>query len=276
MITAAIIGDYVGSIYEFKEVKEWSLLKLTSAENTITDESVMIAATCQALLEDKRDFAEMYLKYGNHYPELAWGHGTKFWLQENDPDFVYNSSGNGAATRAIPIAYLNMSLEEVLDLTRQSAMTSHNSQEAIDGALAMVYTIWSIRNGNKSRDEIFAYLLAEYGYLMKFYSIEQLRKTNEIDSSAINTVPVAIWLAFEANGWLDSIGLVLDSIGKAGGDIDSILCMTSAIASVLFNDVDERLENEVQKWLFSNVRYQQVLQATQEFDAKKDLLMLPF
>jgi ADP-ribosylglycohydrolase len=267
---SAVMGDFIGSVFENSNIRTNSLTQLIYPKSCITDESVMVAATCDALV-NSLEFSDVYLKWGKRYPDVAWGWGTSFWIEQDDANYMHDSAGNLAASRAIPIGLLDFPLSYLLDLAFESARCSHNSPEGIDGAKAIVYTMWAVRNG-KSQNEIYEYLFAEFGYLMNFYTVEQLRQSNEIDCSAINTVPVAIWLAFNSKDWNDSIGLVIHCQGH--GDTDSIMCMTSAIASVYHGKIDSELEFETKKWLFKNA--QDVLQIVQEFEMQKEICGLPF
>jgi len=267
---SAVIGDFIGSVFENSNIRTNNLTQLIYPKSCITDESVMIAATCDALV-NCLEFSDVYLKWGKRYPDVAWGWGTSFWIEQDNADYMHDSVGNLAASRAIPIGLLDLPLSYLLDLACDSARCSHNSQEGIDGAKAMVYTLFSVRNG-KSIDQIYQYLFSEFSYLMNFYTVEQLRQSNEIDSSAINTVPVAIWIALNSKDWNDAIRLVIHCQGH--GDTDSIMCMTSAIASVYHGKIDSDLEFETQKWLFKNA--QDVLQIVQEFELQTEILGIPF
>lgn len=266
-----VIGDFIGSVFENSSIRAKNLTQLIYDKSCITDESVMIAATCEALMDDSLDFSEVYLKWFNRYPNVAWGFGMSNWGAENDTSYTSNSTGNLSASRAIPIGFLDLNLASVNSLAIDSACCSHNSEEGIDGARAIVYTIWAIRNG-KSQQEIYSYLFAEFGYLLDFYTDEQLRQSNEIDSSAINTVPVAIWIAFNSDSFNDIIHRVIYLMGH--GDTDSICTMACGIGYAYHGEVDEALKFETQKWLFKNA--QDVLQFVQVFERQKELCKLPF
>lgn len=268
-----VVGDYIGSEFEHKTLRTYNLLQLTSAKSCITDESVMLAATADYLINqhDYSSFTEAYMRWGQHYyNKVDFGPGTSFWLEQGDLDYCHESKGNGAATRAGIIGMLDhLELWQLLKLAEESARCSHNSIEAINGAKAMVYTVWAARYG-RSKTEIYEYLHSEFDYLM-YYNYEQLKNELTFDSSAEITVPVAIFLALESDSWQDTVRKVLYCAG--GGDTDSIASMSSLISSQYY-PIDQKYINETKFWLFQHA--QPVLQMCQEFEAKRAFCQLPF
>lgn len=57
-----VVGDFIGSEFEHKTLQTYNLLQLTSARSTITDESVMLAAVADSLLNDK-PFEESFMDW---------------------------------------------------------------------------------------------------------------------------------------------------------------------------------------------------------------------
>lgn len=278
---SAVMGDYMGSIYEDQSISSYNL-PLIAPKSHITDESVAISAVCDVLLGNNLSYAESFLKWFNRYPSVGYGVGTSEFIIENNPDFVGNSEGNLAASRAAPIGYLDLPLCLLLDYAEDSARPTHNSEDGINGAKAMVYTVWAIRNC-KSQQEIFGYLFAEFGYLMDFYTLEQLKQTNETGSSAFNTVPMSLWLGMSGKTYADTLYNIL-YINSDGLDTDSIMSMASSVAYAYHfggnrrnADKDKeykKLEFETKKYLFKN--NQDILQIVQELEVQKEILGIPF
>lgn len=114
----AIIGDIVGSKYEFTsdKTKEFELF---TADSCLTDDSMMtIAVGCacaKADLSDGEDFKSWVIYYmrkiGRQYPFAGYGYHFFRWIKS---DFMgaYNSFGNGSAMRVSPVAWVAQSLEE--------------------------------------------------------------------------------------------------------------------------------------------------------------------
>ena len=93
----AIIGDIVGSIYEFQNTKSTEFEMFTPWSN-FTDDSVMTLAVAKWLVEDEAHTIH-YLIYcmqelGNRYPTAGYGGNFIAWLREDEPQ-PYNSWGNG-------------------------------------------------------------------------------------------------------------------------------------------------------------------------------------
>ena len=114
----AIIGDIVGSKYEFTsdKTKEFELF---TADSCLTDDSMMtIAVGCacaKADLSDGEDFKSWVIYYmhkiGRQYPFAGYGYHFFRWIKS---DFMgaYNSFGNGSAMRVSPVTWVAQSLEE--------------------------------------------------------------------------------------------------------------------------------------------------------------------
>ncbi|KXJ57283.1 MAG: hypothetical protein AXW17_03295 [Colwellia sp. Phe_37] len=279
-----VIGDYVGSIYEDQAISSFNLPMITPSSH-ITDESVAIAAVCDVLVNNNLSYAESFLKWFNRYPNVNYGHGTSAWIMEQDCSYVGNSDGNLAASRAAPIGYLDLPLSLLLEYAEDSARPTHNSEEGINGAKAMVYSLWAIVHGGRSKAQIFQYLFCEFNYLLDFYTLEQLRETNETGSSAFNTVPMAIWLGMSSKSYIDTLKNIL-YINNDGLDLDSIASMASSVAYAFHfggnaknankNKGYKKLEFETKRYLFMSKKYQPILQSVQEFDLSKYICGLPF
>lgn len=263
-----VVGDFIGSEYEHKTLQTYNILQLTSCKSTITDESVMMAATADALLND-RPFEECYMNWGYAFTTIDFGPSTEFWLQQQDLDYVHESYSNGAAGRCGIIGMLDISLHQILELATESCRPTHNHPEAIASCQAICYVVWAVRNG-KSKKEIYDYLISEFGYLM-FYTFDGLKNSLTFDTSAENSVPPAIFLALESKDWDDCVRLCLLCAGKA--DTDTIMSIASLIKSQT-HPVTPKYVTETKRWLFKN--YQPVLQMIQEFEAKKFICKLPF
>ena len=266
-ILAGVIGDFIGSEFEHKSIKTYNLLQLTSCKSTITDESIMLAATADALLND-RPFEECYLNWGHTFTDIEFGPSTAHWLAERDVNYVHESFSNGAAARCGIIGTLDLPLHQILQLATDSARCSHNHPEAINAAKAVCYVVWAVRNG-KSKVEIYNYLISEFGYLM-YYTFEGLKKNLTFDTSAENSVPPAIFIALESKDWEDCVRLCLLC---AGADTDTIASIASLIKSQT-HPVTPKYVTETKKWLFKH--YQPVLQMIVEFEAKRWMCKLPF
>ena len=102
----AIIGDIVGSIYEWHNIKTKDF-PLFAPNCSFTDDSIMTLAVGRAFLNctDEADSPEELVYqmrlFGHMYPHGGYGGRFKQWLRAEEPH-PYNSFGNGAAMRCSP------------------------------------------------------------------------------------------------------------------------------------------------------------------------------
>ena len=95
----AIIGDIVGSVYEWHNIKTKDF-PLFSDYCFFTDDTVMTIATADALMNGGKadDFINAYKKWGHLYPDAGDGGRFGSWIHSDDRK-PYNSWGNGSAMR---------------------------------------------------------------------------------------------------------------------------------------------------------------------------------
>ena len=237
-----IIGDIVGSIYEFHNIKSKDFPLWGNGCN-ITDDSTLAIATADWLLNDasgQSNPAKFYLEYAKQYPAPLGGYGTGFmsWVYKatnGQPAPPYNSCGNGSAMRVGPVGWAFDTEEEVLAAAKVSAECTHNHPEGIKGAQATALAIMMARKGVK-KEEIrnviqnrFGYVLTHtIDYLQRCYSWEGLKGDN--GATCQGSVPEAIICALDADSFEDAIRNAV----SIGGDSDTIACITGSIAEPLY------------------------------------------
>lgn len=219
----AIIGDYVGSAYEFHNTKDYSFEMITT-QSDITDDSIMSIAIADAILQSK-PYAERMRYWGNKYPNPKGAYGGSFsaWLHSSNPQ-PYNSWGNGAAMRVSPIGWAFSGLEQVLLQAKLSAECTHNHEEGIKGAQATATAIYLTRNG-ETKQWIKKYIESKFGYNLSF-KIADIKESYKFDESCQGTVPPAIVCYLESTSFEDAIRLAV----SLGGDSDTLGCITGSIA----------------------------------------------
>ncbi len=226
----AFIGDIIGSTYEYKKQKDYDF-ELFPDGSSFTDDSVMTVAVGDALLDWKRGggdlerlFIDSMRSYGRAYPRVLGGYGGRFaqWLVSRDPQ-PYNSFGNGSAMRVSPCGLIAQSLEEALDLARQSAEVTHNHTEGIKGAQATAAAVYLAKSGT-SKEEIGAYIRENF-YLMG-RPLEKIQKRYHFDGSCQGSVPQSILAFLESTGFEDAMRRVI----SLGGDADTMGAITGSIA----------------------------------------------
>lgn len=226
----AIIGDIVGSKYEFGGIKTKEF-PLFSEGCTFTDDTVMTVAVASALLKSYgtgHDFStalvEEMQKFGREYPFPQGGYGARFlaWLQQENPK-PYNSFGNGAAMRVSPCGMIAKSMEEALSLAKCSAEVTHNHPEGIKGAQATAAAIFLAKTG-KGKEEIREYICSHFYPLNQ--TLEEISPNYGFDESCQGTVPQAIEAFLESVGFEDAVRNAV----SLGGDSDTLGAITGSIA----------------------------------------------
>ena len=227
----SIIGDILGSIYEFSNIKTKDF-ELFKPECEYTDDSVLTFATADWLLYGG-NVAHYYSRYGQEYPYPMGGYGGGFqrWLIRANREGIfepYNSCGNGSAMRVGPVGWAFNTKADVLEWARKSAECTHNHPEGIKGAQATALCILMARQG-KSKEEIRQEIEQEFQYDLHF-TCDQIRHTYGWGGTCQDSVPQAIVAFLDGTNLEDSIRNAI----SIGGDSDTIGCITGSIAEAFY------------------------------------------
>lgn len=232
----AIIGDIVGSVYEFHNVKKKDIpIKLNLMR--FTDDSVLTIATMDALLHPEVGYVKMYKQYFRDYVLSHRGFGGRFYEWGlKDSLKPYNSYGNGSAMRVSPVGWLYNSLEETLEEAKRSAEVTHNHPEGIKGAQAIAMAIYLARK-NTPKEEMRSQLALRFNYDLS-RSIESIRKVNTFDETCQGSVPEALTCFLNSTSFEDTLRTAI----SIGGDSDTIACMACSIAEAYYGIDAEWIE----------------------------------
>src|SRR5574344_532031 len=127
LLLGAIIGDTIGSIYEFNPTKDYHF-RLLDDSMGYTDDSVMTIAVAQWLecgtnvAFPANQLITIMQKWGRkyRYPIGSYGRMFSSWLDSENPK-PYNSWGNGSAMRVSPVGFYFNTLEETLHAAKTCA-----------------------------------------------------------------------------------------------------------------------------------------------------------
>lgn len=234
----ALVGDIVGSVYEFDNVKTTDF-ELFYQESSFTDDSVMTLAVAKWLLEDDTHSPQHLVKcmqeLGRHYPDAGYGGRFSLWLIQDDPQ-PYDSWGNGSGMRVSPVGLYAKTLEEALVLAEISASVSHNHPEGIKGAQAIAASVFLCKKG-KTKAEIKDYVERTFGYDLE-RTLDEIRPGYSFDVSCQGSVPEAIIAFLEGNSFEEVLRLAI----SIGGDSDTIACMACGIAACMYPIPDDIAE----------------------------------
>ena len=238
----AILGDIIGSPYEFDMGDKTKEFPLFSNASMFTDDTVMTVAVAEALMaggcEDqlRRNLIKAMQTWGHRYPDAGYGLRFCRWLEADDPQ-PYNSWGNGSAMRVSAAAWLFDDLETVRRIARVTAEVTHNHPEGIKGAEATAAAIFLGRTGHTKR-EIRDYIVSEFGYDLS-RTCDEIRPSYRHVESCQETVPEAITAFLEGESFED----VIRTAVSLGGDCDTLTCIAGSIAEGFYG-VPEELKRE--------------------------------
>lgn len=251
----AILGDIIGSPYEFDQGKKSKVFPLFSKHSAFTDDTVMTIAVADAFLnisfemditEIKKVIVRSMQKFGKMYPYAGYGGMFRRWLKWDEPQ-PYGSFGNGSAMRVSSVAWLFRDLETVRHMARLSAAVSHNHPEGIKGAEATASAIFLARTG-KSKAEIKAYIEENFGYDLS-RTCDEIRPHYRHVESCQETVPEAITAFLEGESFED----VIRTAVSLGGDCDTLTCIAGSIAEGFYG-VPEELKKQCENRLPEDLR----------------------
>jgi ADP-ribosylglycohydrolase len=131
----AVIGDMVGSVYEWNNRKAKDFSPFFHARSHPTDDSVLTIAVADSLLNN-RPPVHAFKDWGRRYPKSGWGGRFSRWLF-SDETAPYGSFGNGAAMRVSPTALLGKTLDETLATAQRVTAITHDHPEGLKGAAAI-------------------------------------------------------------------------------------------------------------------------------------------
>ena len=245
----AIIGDVVGSRWEFDPTNNYDFEWLSS-ENGFTDDTICTVAVADALLKG-RTFGESIHDWCNRYPHPMGGYGGRFagWVHSDNPQ-PYNSFGNGAAMRVSPVAYWFDDLDEVLDAAAGTALPSHNHDEGIKGAQTVALAIFKAlqygQDAPEHIDEILADCVEFSGYDI---NIRKEDVINRFDETCQGTVPVALWIIGKSDSFEDAVRKAV----SLGADADTLGAIVGSIAEAIWG-IPEDLKQDVMEFLTGEMR----------------------
>lgn len=223
----AIVGDIVGSIYEWHNIKTTDF-PLLSTRSHFTDDTVLTLAVAKWLMETPNHEPEGLVRcmqeLGRKYPSAGYGGRFRKWLASDTPK-PYHSFGNGSGMRVSPVALYAQTLDEALELAKLSAQVTHNHREGIWGAQAIAACIFMNREGI-SKEEIRDFISGKFGYNLN-RRLDDIRPDYHFDETCLGSVPIAILSFLEAGSFEETIRLAV----SMGGDSDTIACMAGSIAS---------------------------------------------
>lgn len=260
----AIVGDIVGSRFEFEAIKTKEFELFTDACH-VTDDSVMTLAIAKAVLEMEPYFPDIHIEniadvqealadlatqsmqaFGRNYPDAGYGAMFSRWIQSDFPH-PYESYGNGGAMRVSPVAYIGVDKWDTALLADTVTELTHNHEESMKAANAVVMAVAMALEGATKR-EIKKRMTAQYHPLD--FTLDAIRKDYHFSSRSSESVPQAIQCFLESNSFEDAIRNAV----SLGGDSDTIASIAGAIAGAYYG-VPKHIRDKAMSYLDEYLRH---------------------
>lgn len=242
LMYGAIIGDIMGSPYEFAGNREY-WFPLLYNRMRFTDDTVMTLAVADALMDSSdRDMLIAKMKdIGRRYPDSGYGNRFAVWLFSDD-NKPYNSYGNGSAMRVSSVGWLFDTIDDTRRTARMTAEVTHNHEEGIKGAEAVASAIFFARTG-RTKHFIRTYIEDNFGYDLH-RSADEIRMDYKFDATCQGSVPEAITCFLESRNFEDALRTAI----SLGGDADTQGAITGSIAEAYYG-VSDRMKEEFREYL---------------------------
>lgn len=227
----AIVGDIIGSVYEFHNIKTTDFELFLKGKSRFTDDTVMTLAVAKWLLTDAghshAELVKSMQELGRKYPYAGYGGNFARWLHSDNPQ-PYGSWGNGAGMRVSPVGLYAETLDEALSLAKITADVTHDHPDGVKGAQAIAACIFLCKSGC-SKSEIRKYVETTFGYNLS-RTIDEIRPYYTYDVSCQGSIPEAITAFLDGDSFVNVIRLAV----SIGGDSDTIACMAGSIAACCY------------------------------------------
>jgi ADP-ribosylglycohydrolase len=240
----SIIGDIIGSTYEFKNSDRYDFDPFPAGTN-FTDDTVLTVAMADAVL-NRRSYDETVREYALKYPGRGYGGWFSQWIYMDNPK-PYNSYGNGSAMRVSPIGWAFDSLGETLKEAEKSAAITHNHREGKKGAKVVAAAIFLARNGYDKKD-IKKFIEKSYSYNLN-RTLAEIKPFYSFNETCQKTVPEAIICFLESENFEDAIRKAI----WLGGDSDTLACITGGIAEAYYKEMPDEWVRKAFDYLDENL-----------------------
>ena len=241
----AIMGDMIGSIFEFSSKKINKDFEIFDSRMHMTDDSLLTIAVAKVLMahypitydenEIKLIKSELVFEFVNTWREnMNAGFGGMFyrWCQNvmrKQSIEPYNSFGNGSAMRISPVGWMAKSEDEVKKLSKIVTEITHNHPEGIKGAESIAMCIYLALHG-ATKDEIKDKMIKDYYPEIANLDYRELVLDYLFNATCQGSVPQAIYCFLISESLEDAIRNCV----AIGGDADTIGAMAGSIAEAYY------------------------------------------
>ena len=239
----AIIGDMVGSKYEFHPIKRKDF-DIYDPRMRMTDDSLLTIAVAETLLKHypinyskeslekiKTDLVDAFVETWRFNPDAGFGGMFYRWCVKASHGITepYNSFGNGSAMRISPVGWMANSEDEVKLLSKAVTEITHNHPEGRLGAEAVAMAIYLALHG-ANKEEIKKRMVRDYYPEIENFDFNDLVAHYDFVEICQESVPQAIYCFLISNSLEDAIRNCV----AIGGDCDTTGAMAGAIAEAYY------------------------------------------
>lgn len=262
----AIIGDVVGSRFEFNNIKTKEF-ELIAPASRFTDDTVLTIAVMDILNSgdvSKENIVKTLQKWARKYPNAGYGGMFYHWKDLDNPK-PYNSCGNGSAMRISAVGWFAKSEDDVVRLATAITEVTHNHPEGLKGAIVTAMCIYKALH-HASKEHLYEYIVTQYPEVASF-DYEELRKTYYHGQEICQvSVPQALYCFLISNDFEDCLRTTI----SIGGDCDTTSAISCAVAEVYYKRIPSELVRMVKEKLttdmlnvinFTEARYRYVRNA---------------
>lgn len=245
----AIIGDIIGSVYEFHNIKTKDF-PLFCNKSRFTDDTILTCATADWLMQGGKP--EFFLKkWGKMYIDRTYENGQiapfgcafMDWLKTGTS---LQSKSNGCVMRISPLLHLK-NKEEAFERAIEITKTTHNHPESLNAVQAYIETGFMLKE-NEPIIQIRQHIANKYWYNLSRPVLKIRQHYNHFYCSCEKTVPEAICCALEADSYVDAIRNAV----SIGGDSDTLACMAGGLAEMR-HPIPQHIASYANRFMDENV-----------------------
>lgn len=242
----AVYGDIIGSYYEVHSTKDVNFP--LRRESTFTDDSVLTAAVCTAILSNSSDisffdinqrglaYALQYKSYYSRYRDAGYGQMFIEWANSREM-FRQKSYGNGAAMRVIPISYAYRDIKQICRQVKASCIYTHHHPEAINGAETVAICA-RMALDKRDKGEIRRFCEKRFGFSLDT-PLEDIRRRYVFDSRTNYSVPPAVMAFLQSEDYESAVRNAV----SLGGDADTMACIAGGIAEAYYGVIPQSIKS---------------------------------
>lgn len=237
----AIIGDVVGSRFEFHNIKT-KKFEIFSPQCYFTDDTVMTCAVADSLLSSNgRNIIKKMKEKARLYPNAGYGSYFFQWVLGND-NRPYYSCGNGSAMRVSSVGWVAKTEEEVKELSRRVTEVTHNHPEGLKGAEVTAMCVFKALHG-ATKEELKEYMISQYPQITNLDYDELVKNYKHEYEICQVTLPQALYCFLISNSFEDCLRTTI----SIGGDCDTTSAISCAIAEAYYG-IPKTFKKEILKY----------------------------